>query len=542
MLRASFMGFEASKTAIFANQKAIDIVGNNIANAQTTGYTKQRVERASIYVTNYQSRTASSTVGLAGMGVEALGVSQTRDAFLDKCFRDEYSESSYYGQQASMIDDILNVFPEAVDVTDTSGILGALENLYTNLNTYIQSPTLDSEANLVKSAFTNICQTLQQADTRLTTVANRQKEDLGTTVDRTNEILERIAYINKIVASDATIVGNSNSDYFTPNELADERNLLLDELASYADISVSESSTGVVSVKMGDMLAVDEFDAQHLLVNNKNNGCTTVTWLSNGDSVNFEGGAIKAYVNVLNGRGANAGAGAIGSTTTDETSIQGVPYYRDRINLMAQKLAAIANTSIPETTQDADGNTIVKKDDAGNIVYKTLLTGKDSEGKSDVNSISAANITISDEWSNGGASYFIFNGKENVEDYAQKLSARLSEKSSDSDLADGSPYKLDQVFELEKGEKFSGTFNEYMIEMVGRLGTDVSFNKGRQEAAAQVADDFLDQRDSVAGVQQDEETTNLMIFQKAFSASSRVMTTMDDLLDIVINRMGRVGL
>ena len=542
MLRATFMGFEASKTAIFANQKAIDIVGNNIANSETTGYTKQRVERASIYVTNYQSRTASSTVGLAGMGVDSLGVSQTRDSFLDKCFRDEYSESSFYGQQAAMIDDILNVFPEAVDVTDTSGILGAIENLYTNLNTYIQSPTLESEANLVKSAFTNICQVLQQANTRLNTVAERQKEDLSTSVERTNEILERIAYINKMVASDATIVGNSNSEYFTPNELSDERNLLLDELASYSDISVSESSAGVVSVKMGDKLAVDEFEAEKLCVNNKNNGCTTVTWLSSGDKVNFESGSIKAYVNVLNGRGANAGAGAIGSTTTDESSVQGVPYYRDRINLLAKKLVEITNTSIPETMTDANGQIVPKTDEAGNIVYKTLLTGRNAAGEADINSVSAATITISDEWTNGGASYFIYNGKENVEDYAQKLSARLCEKPSASDLLDDSPYKLDQVVELEKGEKFSGTFNEYIIEMVGKLGTDVSFNKGRQEAAALVADDFLDSRDSVAGVQQDEETTNLMIFQKAFSAASRVMTTMDDLLDIVINRMGRVGL
>lgn len=517
MLRATFMGFEASKTAIFANQKALDIVGNNIANSETTGYTKQRVERASIYTSNYASRTASSTIGLAGLGVEALGVSQTRDSFLDKCFRDEYSEASYYSQSESMINDILGVFPEAVDVTNTSGILGALETIYTNLNTYIQSPTLDSEANLVKSAFTNMVQVLQQADARLTTVANRQKEDLGTTVDRANEILDRIAYINKIVASDASIVSNNNSSYFLPNELADERNLLLDELASYSDISVSQNSSGVVNVKMGDKLVINGFETDHLLVNNKTNGATTVSWLTSGETVEFSTGSIKAYVNVLNGRGANV-------STNDETATQGVPYYRDRINTLAAHLTEVANSSIPEA--DADGKPL--KDADGNIVYKTLLAAKQADGTTTTDvRVTAASIAISDEWNNGGSGYFIFSRSENVEDYAQKLSARLSNE--------------DNTF-VSYGESFNGTFNEYMIEMVGRLGTDVSFNKGRKEAAAQVADDFMQSRDSVAGVQQDEETTNMMIFQKAFSASSRVMTTMDDLLDTVINKMGRAGL
>ncbi len=516
MLRATFMGFEASKSAIFANQKAIDIVGNNIANSETTGYTKQRVERVSVYTTNYASRTASSTVGLAGQGVEAIGVSQTRDAFLDKCFRDEYSQASYYGQARSMIDDILNVFPEAVDVTSTSGILGALENVYTNLNTFIQSSTLDSEANLVKSAFTNMVQVLQQADERLSTVSKRQKEDLGTTIDRTNEILDRVVYINKVIASDATINSNGNSSYFVPNELADERNLLLDELASYSDISVIPGSDGTVSVEMGDKLVLDKFKTDHLLDTEKQNGCTAVTWLSSGEAARFETGSIKAYINVLNGRGANA-------SNNDETSTQGVPYYRDRINTFAAAFAEVANTSIPE---EKDGKPLLDAD--GEKVYKTLIAAMKSDGTTDSKTnITAKNIAISDMWNKSGSGYFIFSRDENVEDYAQKLSARLSNEN----------YTF-----ASYGESFSGTFNEYMVEMVGRLGTDVGFNEGRSEASAQVADDFLVSRDSVAGVQQDEETTNLMIFQKAFSASSRVMTTMDELLEIIINRMGRVGL
>ncbi|MEG1404682.1 MAG: flagellar basal body protein, partial [Oscillospiraceae bacterium] len=232
MLRSTFMGFEASKSAVFANQKSLDIVGNNLANSETNGYTRQRVDRASIYVSSYSSRIASSTIGQAGRGVETLGVSQIRDSFLDKCFRDEYALSSYHGKTADILNDILNVFPEGSDITDGSGIVGGLEQIYKSLNKFIQSPTLDSEANIVKSAFTNMTQVLQQLDKRLSVVTQRQTEDLQSTINRTNDVIEQIAHLNQMIAGDASVVANPGNEHFKPNELLDQRNLLLDELAS----------------------------------------------------------------------------------------------------------------------------------------------------------------------------------------------------------------------------------------------------------------------------------------------------------------------
>ena len=107
MIRSTFMGFEAAKSSIFANQKAIDIVGNNLANRETNGYTRQRVDRTPAYINTSANRVASSTIGQAGQGVDILGISQIRDSFLDKCFREEYSLASHYGQTATLQNDIL---------------------------------------------------------------------------------------------------------------------------------------------------------------------------------------------------------------------------------------------------------------------------------------------------------------------------------------------------------------------------------------------------------------------------------------------------
>ena len=74
--------------------------------------------------------------------------------------------------------------------------------------------------------------------------------------------------------------------------------------------------------------------------------------------------------------------------------------------------------------------------------------------------------------------------------------------------------------------------------MVGKIGTDVSANTNSYTAKKAVADDFLSQRESNSGVQRDEETANMLVYQKAYQASARIMSVMDNLLDTLINDLG----
>ncbi len=507
-LRSTFSGLDIARSAIITNQIAQDIVGNNLANSETNGYTRQRVERAAVTVASSKNRVSSNSTTNTGMGVEALGISQLRDSFLDKCFRDEYSISSEYSQTAEILSDILSVFPDGANITDDSGLLGGLQGLYKNLNTFIQSPTSESEANLVKSSFTNITQILKQLDSGLTTVAQRQTENLRSAVDRTNVLLEEIAHLNASIASDATIMSNSGNKFYQSNELLDQRNLYLDELASYGNINVKENSDGTVTVEMGgkEVVNKDKFDSLALNVN-KNN-YVNVAWRTSGESVSLTGGSIRAYISVLNGRGSNV-------QSNEETPVQGIPYYRDRLNTFARTLASVANSTIP-TALDASGNP---------VSYKTLLAGYNSDGTT-ASSVTAANISISNDWNTNGSGYIIFSKNENVEDYAQLLSNRIFEESNTF-----SSY----------GESYSGTFSNYTIDMLGKIGADVSFNEGRSDATATIADDFLSSRDSVSGVQKDEETADMLKYQKSYNAAARLMTVMDDMLDTLINGMGRVG-
>ena len=275
------------------------------------------------------------------------------------------------------------------------------------------------------------------------------------------------------------------------HDVAVLQGMLLDELAGYGNINVISQADGTVDVEMGGKLVINQGECDALTMSKDQKGYVDVDWRSSGKSVSLTSGSLLGYINVLNGRGNNA-------QSNKETPVQGIPYYRDRINTFAAALVKVANTSIPEN--DGNGNPKVGAD--GKIEYKILLSAKKGDGTTDSSlPITAGNIAISDEWNLNGPGYFIFSRAENVENYAQKLSARLTGESN--------------TF-TSYGESFQGNFSDYIIDVVGKVGTDVSFNEGRRDAAATVSDDFLSQREAVSGVQQDEETADMLKYQRSF--------------------------
>ena len=88
-MRASFLGLEIQKRSVQMAQKALDVTGNNLSNRDTVGYTRQRLDVYSSYMNmNGIYTTKLARLGLSSQGVFASGVSQTRDDYLDKRYRD----------------------------------------------------------------------------------------------------------------------------------------------------------------------------------------------------------------------------------------------------------------------------------------------------------------------------------------------------------------------------------------------------------------------------------------------------------------------
>lgn len=514
MLRPTFLGFETAKRGIATSQKGLDITGQNMTNWDTPGYTRQRIDQVSIAPSAYRSRFATNRIGVAGQGVDISGISQTRDSFLDKRFRDEYGEVGYYDEAYNVLSDIESALGEFQPTSD-SGIRGSLQAMFDALQKFSNNPYSETHANIVASEFKNMAQTLHQLDAKLTSVAEQQKYNLKVSVDEVNGILQKIAGLNDSISSDLGLAVSGN-EHYGPNELLDERNLLLDDLSRFADIEVTNLADGTVTVKMNghQVVAGKTFDTLKMQ-RDDSNSTAGLYWVSSGEKAEFQTGALKAMTDFINGRGN-------GVSSVGESSYRGILYYRDKLNAFANTLVNTANSTIPAAV-DENGNATSYKQLLGAISPTPNADGK-YEVTVDV-PITAENISLSDAWT-ADSSFVIFQDGSKNNNFALNLANAL----------------IDAKLEFnEPGGSFVGTFYEYVDSYSSGLAEDIAFHSGRHDATASIADELLDRRDEVAGVVVDEEAANMMLYSKSLQAASRLMTALDEALDVLINKTGLVG-
>ena len=515
MIRPTFLGFDTAKKGLTTAQKGIDIAGQNLVNWDSEGYTRQRIEQVALSQDNYSSRFSSNRVAVAGQGVDIVGISQQRDSFLDKRYREQYGDVGYFDK----VDDILKDIQSSLDILDAqgdSGLRGRMMALLDSLDVFSGQPDSPTNANIVATNVKKIADTLKLLDGKLAKVQEQHTYDMSVEVDEYNQMLAKVAEINRVILEDSGVINNDAR--YGPNELYDERNSLIDKLSNMTDISVTHNVDGTVTLEAGGKIVVQGKKYETLdMSQNKNTGVISLRWLSTGEPVQLETGSIKASADYINGRGNNI-------VNPGETSERGVLYYKDQLDYIAQTFADVMNSTIPAGYKGQGPESGLEEDADGNVLYKTLIGTTDGSGK-----ITAGNISISEEWSKD--SNYLMTQRGNLDTtYILKLKERLNSDETNTFKPDGAT------------EGFTGTFLDYFKVIGTTLGSDISYSEGRYEAASVMASNLDDQRDSVAGVNVDEETANLMLYNKSLAAASRLMTTLDDALDVLINRTGRVGL
>ena len=337
------MGFDIAKRGIMAAQKGLDISGQNLVNWDSDGYTRQRLEQVAVAPNVSATRYSYNRAGLAGQGVEINGISQTRDKFLDKRFREENAETGYYDKVNNLLGDIESTIDE-LKVNGDSGIRYSLKEM---MDSFSKDAYSETYANIVMNTFKNMAQTLQQLSMKLDNVASQQKFDLSVSVQDFNQLVQKLAAVNKSIGDD---VGASLNPHFGPNELLDERNLLLDELSKYGEIEVRTNSDSTVTVTMNGHTVVDRAKYDQLEMFPDPNSelmhdstvPVEVRWVSTNQQAEFKNGIIKGFTDFINGAGPAPGEG--------QTSKRGIPYYQAKLDTFAQTLADTVNGIIPDTT------------------------------------------------------------------------------------------------------------------------------------------------------------------------------------------------
>ena len=511
-MRSTFLGLETARKGLSASQKGLDITGHNISNVNTDGYTRQRVDFVSVSNEGHPYRTNDGKISQAGQGVQMQGVSQIRDKFLDKRYRDEYANTSYYETAKN----ILTALQDSFDEVSSENLNAKFEALLESLQNWSNNPNEEIYASIVKSATSNVNQTIKQFHKQLTDVADQQIYDTQVLVNSTNTCLQKIVDINRAILLENT---NELNEMYTSNELQDSRNLLLDELAGYGDINVTYETDGTTTVTMNGHTVIDGTWCESINLYTYNDKTIGMKWQSTGDNIILESGSLRANMDYVNG---NTG------------DVRGIQYYLGVMDGFANKFAEIMNTSIKEYVYDETGKQIYVKPDGtetttpdlanGDVPktqFKTLIAPDDG---GDV--IMAGNINIAKEW-NANPGYAITDVQtDGVEGNLVTTDILRLINNLSSSVKIGS---------------YEGTLTDFITTYNTDVGTDIVYMGSRYDASDIITTDLANRRDAVSGVSLDEEGANLMMFEKAYNAVARVMTAMDEALDKLINGTGLVG-
>jgi flagellar hook-associated protein 1 FlgK len=227
-------------------------------------------------------------------------------------------------------------------------------------------------------------------------------------------------------------------------------------------------------------------------------------------------GQIGGYIKMLNSQGEFG--------TSGSPDDRGLQYYEKMLDTLAGKFAEVMNDCNRAKKLDADGNPLTDAD--GNYIYEDKLLFE-AEGSG---TVLAANIKISEAWKNSTGSYIT-----NTD-----LSSSLGDNSGDTSniLKMIAMFEKDTDFMAENGYGlFTGTFQEFFSNTATTLSLQVENTQDSFETYEQTLYDIENSRQSMSSVDLDEEGVNLLAYSKSYNAAARLMTTLDELLDTLINRM-----
>ena len=550
-MSSTFDGLYIARSGVQAARIGLNVTGQNISNAGTAGYTRQRVDLSALSPTAL-SMLYRQAGAIVGEGVTANGISQLRNKFLDGQFRTQNAQYGLSSTQLSALRDI----EDALNETSTDGLSAAFSALIQQLEGLTSTGNSTATESTVKEAASLLATKLNIAANQLDTIRNQQYDYLDQYgVDKVNSLLKNIAGLSDQIKN-ADIAG-------TPAlELMDQRNQMIDELSQYVNIKVVETPTPVGSGRSVDTLSIYladsngnkvqssyyDSDAKDVagdlrdvcLVDGTKAGSlgmsdgsspdyaeisvTDAYGVACGDSFStdadgnlldssgnslFQGGSLSGYLKLLNENGEfDTPAGG----TTDTT--RGVGYYEQMLDTLAQKLAEVMNQA--NSTNDAGDN-------------KPLFTN--STGGTD--GITAANIRISPDWtsnyltlSKDGA-----NAGDDSSGSNSNITAMITALTS-------SQYTLSTPNGIDL---FTGTMQEGVSNVSVTLGQDIDAINGQDTANSTMLSNIDTRRQAISSVDINEEAINLIIFNQALAASSRFMTTVDECLNTIINNMGIVG-
>ena len=452
---------DLGRHALLTHQKSIHVTGHNIANVNTPGYSRQRVNLAA-------NQAVSGSPGQMGTGVTAMEIQRIYDRLVEAQINSEQQTLGHWEAREYALERVEMIFDETQDQSlhhAMSEFWNAWQDLTGDPEGYTERTSLLAKSDFMATSFNQMATGLVRQQVEL-------DFSIAGAVAQINQIANQLADLNRQI-------GEIELGGQAPNDLKDQQALLLKELAALVDFDTFEDDNGRMSVLVGEgKTLVQGYIASQLTTQTNAQGHLDVYWTDrSGNSLN-----ITAQIN----------GGRLGGWL--EARDVEIVDYLVRLDTLAQTMINDINAL---HTAGFDLYT-----DPGEVFF-TGSTAADM----------AVNATIDADPS--------------------RIAAATTAAGVPGDGGNAiSIAGLQHALTMGGG---TASFDDFYRALVTDVGSAVNAANVYHDHQIAVTASLDNYRESVSGVSLEEEMVNLIKFQHAFDAAAKLVTTVDEMIDTVMN-------
>lgn len=484
-MRSSFGGLSIGLSGAWAQQKALDVTGHNISNVNTPGYARQGITHASATPSRY-GQSGNGTMLTVGTGVEVQDINQYRDYFLDQKLKRENQELGYWDAKKSAIEELETIFND----NSEDGLQTVMDDFWNSWSQLSKPGGGLTARSLVKENAIAFVETVKNLDTMLLDYRKNRNNEIKENVDRLNEITSGIAELNYNIKR---VEGSG----VVANDARDQRDALVNELSKLVKIQVIDGNNYNIAVEGLQVVSGDTSTPLVAVPDASADGYYSIKWGKSMENVNISGGSIKALI---------------------ESRDELIDGFRDRLNELVKGVAAEVNKlhysgfgNMDDTNRymfvDRATNTVdpLVDIDLSNIAFNLDLN--------EVNHIAAAKLQP----------------PGNYEDNQNALEISV--------------WRLEDVFTDLVYDDTDGkmNFDEFYRSIITDIGLEGNKAANAADAQGLLIEQVEYKRQSLMAVSLDEEMTNLIKYEHSYNAAARIVNAMDEMIEIVVNKVGIVG-
>jgi len=559
---SDFSGLRLALSALEAQQRSVNVAAQNVANANTPGYSREAVNLVNIGAPAQPARYAIFQGD--GQGVKVDSVTRFRDKFMEIQAAIEHGSMASMNEASSTMNAIQQLFNEPSD----SGIQSQLSDLWAGFDDVANNPADGASRTQLLERADTLAASFNSVSSQLTQLKNNTVDELGATVADINSKAQSIAQLNKSIKSNS-LAG------LAVNDLEDQRDLLANQISEesgatlrageFNQVNVMLNGTALVQGETSTALTVDTSGTGAVLRWTTDNSAARVTSGKAGGELDAINATIPNYLSKVDSvattlrdavnqvHGAIAGSLAVADQDQSATATLKFDVALDNGSFATVSVAgadwsgaggAAALQTALQTAVDATigaGNaTATVSGGAGTPLTIGIAPTGTHQLQVSANGVSTGFATLLGNTpigSDGVGGRQFFTGND-----ASSLAVSSALEGNPTAVAAGTAAggALDASVALDLADMGSSPIGTDAIyrQAIVQLGVDTQTATNRNQIQTSATQSLDNARSQQSGVSIDEEMTNLVEFQHGYDAAARLLTTIDSMLDTLINKTG----